>query len=174
MTTMPALFTDDPVARAWARSFAAVNALAARRRDPLAARLEAARRLIDAHLDDPLTLDDLAREARLSKFHFLRVFKAAYHDTPLGYLRRRRLERARTLLTRTELPVTAVCLHVGFESLGSFSSRFRREIGLSPSAYRRAYAVVPRTILSPARQIPCCWLRRYGTVPVAGRQTPQS
>src|SRR5262245_47966389 len=114
--------TNDPIAQAWARSFAVVNALTARRRGPLADRLEIARRFVDHHLDTPLTLEEIAREAHLSKFHFLRVFKATYHDTPLGYLRRRRLDRARTLLTRTELPVTAVCLHVGFESLGSFSS----------------------------------------------------
>jgi AraC-like DNA-binding protein len=168
------LKTDDAIPHAWARYFAAVNALAARRRGPLAGRQEVARRFLDAHLDHPLTLDEIARQAHLSKFHFLRAFRAAYHDTPFGYLRRRRLDRARALLTRTELPVTAVCLHVGFESLGSFSSRFRREVGVSPSAYRRAYAVVPRTILSPARQIPCCWLRRYAAVPSVGRQTPQS
>jgi AraC-like DNA-binding protein len=166
--------TADAVARGWARYFAVINALAARRRSPLAVRLEAARRFLDAHLDEPLTLDRIARQAHLSKFHFLRVFQAAYHDTPLGYLRRRRLDRARLLLTRTELPVTAVGLHVGFESLGSFSTRFRRDVGLSPSAYRRAYAVVPRTIRSAARQVPCCWLRRYAPVPPVAVRTPQS
>ena len=166
--------SNDAIARAWARSYAVVNALAARRRGPLADRLEAARRFLDAHLDHPLTLDEIARQAHLSKYHFLRAFRAAYHDTPFGYLRRQRLDRARALLTRTELPVTAVCLHIGFESLGSFSTLFRRAAGVSPSEYRRAFAVVPRTVLSPARQIPCCWFRRYAPVPAVGLQTPQS
>lgn len=166
--------STDHIARGWARYFTCVNALAARRRGPLAVRLDAARRFLDDHLDESLTLDDIARRAHLSKFHFLRVFKDAYHDTPLGYLRRRRLDRACALLTRTELPVTAVCLQVGFESLGSFSSLFRRAVGTSPSEYRRAYAVVPRSIRSAARQIPCCWLRRYAPVSSAALQTPQS
>ena len=116
----------------WAWCFAHLNALCARRRDPLRRRLDAARRFLEAHLEEDLTLPDLARQAHLSKYHFLRLFKAAFHQTPLSYLRRRRLEAAQRLLTGTDLPVTAVCLHVGFASLGSFSSLFQRFAGVSP------------------------------------------
>jgi AraC-like DNA-binding protein len=152
----------------WLWYFDHVNALRLRR-DPVARRLDAARQFLDAHLDEPLTLNDIARQAYLSKFHFLRVFKAAFDDTPLRYLRRRRLEAAERLLARTDLSVTAVCYRVGFESLGSFSSLFRRHAGLSPNAFRRRYVVVPRTIRAPERLIPGCWLRRYVVDRVPGR-----
>src|SRR5689334_13363802 len=114
MTPHPHWF-DQGLGLNWAWYFAHVNALSAGRRDALARRLDAARRFLDAHLDEPLTLDEIARQAHLSKFHFLRLFKATYHETPHRYLRRRRLEAARRLLLRTDLPVTAVCFHVGFE-----------------------------------------------------------
>jgi AraC-like DNA-binding protein len=149
----------------WAWYFTQVNALRLRR-DPVARRLEVARRFLEANLEEPLTLEDIARRACLSKYHFLRVFKDAFDDTPLRYLRRRRLEAAERLLTRTELPVTAVCFRVGFESLGSFSSLFRRHAGLSPIEFRRRYVVVPRTIRAVERLIPGCWLRRYVGQPV--------
>lgn len=148
--------------RLWAWYFTRVNALHASRMHVLRRRLEVARRFLDAHLGDPLTLDDVARQAHLSKFHFLRLFKDAFHETPHRYLRRRRLEAARRLLIGTDLPVTAVCFHVGFESLGAFSTLFRRSVGASPNAFRRRYVIVPRGIVPAERLIPCCWLRRYG------------
>jgi AraC-like DNA-binding protein len=163
-----------PTGQGWAWFYYHVHALHGRRTDPVWRRLEAARRFLDAHLDEPLTLDEAARRAHLSKFHFLRLFKRVYHDTPLRYLRRRRLEAARQLLTRSELPVTDICFRVGFESLGSFSALFRRLVGESPSGYRRRYVVVPRAIVPPERLIPCCWLRRYGvTLPDGVTVTPQ-
>ena len=149
----------------WAWYFDRVNTLRLRR-DAVARRLDAARRFIETHLDEALTLDDIARRAFLSKYHFLRVFKDAFDDTPLRYLRRRRLEAAECLLTRTDLSVTAVCYRVGFESLGSFSSLFRRHAGLSPNAFRRRYVVVPRTVRAVERLIPGCWLQRYVAEPV--------
>jgi len=149
----------------WAWYFDRVNTLRLRR-DPVARRLDAARQFLETHLDDTLTLDDIAKRAYLSKYHFLRVFKDAFDETPLRYLRRRRLEAAERLLTRTELSVTAVCYRVGFESLGSFSTLFRRHAGLSPNAFRRRYVVVPRTIRAAERLIPGCWLQRYVAEPV--------
>src|SRR5262245_58309102 len=146
--------------QSWAWYFDRVNSLRLRR-DPVARRLDAARRFLEMHLDEVLTLDNIARRACLSKYHFLRVFKDAFDDTPLRYLRRRRLEAAERLLTRTEMSVTAVCYRVGFESLGSFSSLFRRHAGLSPNAFRRRYVVVPRTVRAVERLIPGCWLQRY-------------
>jgi AraC-like DNA-binding protein len=108
-----------------------------------------------------VSLDAVARKAHLSKFHFLRLFRERFHETPIRYLRRRRLEAAQRLLARTELPVTHICLRVGFESLGSFSSLFRESVGVSPSSFRRRYVAVPRSIIAPERLIPGCWIRRY-------------
>ena len=100
--------------------------------------LRRARDLIDLRYAEPLDLDALAREAGYSKFHFARAFAAAYGETPRAYLTRRRLERAKTLLRSANLTVTEVCFAVGFESLGSFSSLFRRVVGETPSGYQRA------------------------------------
>jgi AraC-like DNA-binding protein len=100
--------------------------------------LRRARDLIDLRYAEPLDLTTLAREAGYSKFHFARAFAAAYGETPRGYLTRRRLERAKELLRVANLSVTEICFVVGFESLGSFSSLFRRIVGQTPSDYRRA------------------------------------
>ena len=81
----------------------------------------------------------MARVANYSKFHFARVFADAYGETPQVYLSRRRIERAKDLLRAANLTVTEICMLVGFESVGSFSSRFRELVGVSPSEYRRSF-----------------------------------
>ncbi len=98
--------------------------------------LRRARDLIDRDYAEPLDLAAMAREAGYSKFHFARTFAAAYGETPAAYLTRRRVERAKALLRAANLSVTEICFMVGFESLGSFSSLFRRVVGQSPSVYR--------------------------------------
>jgi AraC family transcriptional regulator len=106
-------------------------------REELYRRLHRARDYAAALSQNKLTLADLAGIACLSPNHFLRSFKAAFHQTPHQYLTERRLAQARKLLLHTDLSVTEVCFAVGFESLGSFSTRFRRQMGLSPHAFRR-------------------------------------
>jgi AraC family transcriptional regulator len=95
-----------------------------------------AKRLIDDRAADRLTLAEIARSALLSTFHFHRLFTATFGCTPHRYLSEQRLRRAARLLRETEMPVTGVCLESGFESLGSFSSLFRRTFGATPSAFR--------------------------------------
>jgi len=100
------------------------------------AALRRAHDLIDRDYAEALDLDVMAREAGYSKYHFARTFAMAYGETPRAYLTRRRVERAKNLLRTANLSVTEVCFLVGFESLGSFSSLFRRLVGQSPSVYR--------------------------------------
>jgi AraC-like DNA-binding protein len=102
--------------------------------------LRRARDHIDGHFVTALELDQLARVAGVSKFHFARSFKATYGETPIRYLTRRRVERAQDLLRAANLTVTEVCLLVGFASLGSFSARFTQVVGESPTAYRNRWA----------------------------------
>ena len=102
------------------------------------AALRRAHDLIDRDYAEALDLDAMAREAGYSKYHFARTFAMAYGETPRAYLTRRRVERAKNLLRTANLSVTEVCFLVGFESLGSFSSLFRRLVGQSPSAYRES------------------------------------
>src|ERR1700687_3464222 len=102
--------------------------------------LRRARDHIDSHYVAALELDQLARVAGVSKFHFARSFKATYGETPIRYLSRRRVERAQDLLRAANLTVTEICLLVGFASLGSFSARFTQVVGESPTAYRNRWA----------------------------------
>src|SRR3979490_3079511 len=93
--------------------------------------LRRARDHIDGHYVTALELDQLARVAGVSKFHFARSFKATYGETPIRYLTRRRVERAQDLLRAANLTVTEVCLLVGFARLGPFSARFPQVGGQS-------------------------------------------
>lgn len=101
------------------------------------AHLRRARDVIDARFAEPLELDDLAAAAGFSRYHFAREFRAAFGETPGGYLSRRRVERAKDLLANANLTVTEVCMLVGFSSLGSFSRRFTELVGCAPSVYRQ-------------------------------------
>ena len=99
-------------------------------------RMRQARDRMDRDYAQPLDVPALGRTALMSPGHFSRSFRAAFGETPYGYLMTRRIERAKALLRRGDLTVTEVCLEVGCVSLGSFSSRFTELVGESPSAYR--------------------------------------
>jgi len=126
--------------------------------DDVLVHLRRARDHADRQYAEPLDLDALAAEARLSKYHFLRCFSATYGRTPAVYLTERRIERAQDLLRATNLTVTEVCHTVGFSSLGSFSSRFRAVVGESPSEFQARYAA------TGAPHIPGCLMFMWGLV----------
>jgi transcriptional regulator GlxA family with amidase domain len=86
-------------------------------------RLRRARDRMDREYAEPLDMTALAGTALMSPGHFQRSFRAAFGETPYGYLMTRRIERAKALLRRGDLTVTEVCMTVGCTSLGSFSSR---------------------------------------------------
>jgi AraC-like DNA-binding protein len=113
---------------------------------------------IDRHFAAALTLSDLAALGGMSRFHLVRSFRAAYGETPVRYLSRRRIERAQDLFRYADLTVTEVCVTVGYSSLGSFSARFSELVGESPTAYRRRWADRPP-------HIPACWLFMAGAIP---------
>jgi AraC-like DNA-binding protein len=100
------------------------------------AHLRDAKDLMDRDYAQPLDLDATAAAAGYSRFHFIRAFRDAYGQTPHDYLSARRIERARELLRGANLTVTEICFVVGFSSLGSFSARFKAQVGHSPSEYR--------------------------------------
>jgi AraC-like DNA-binding protein len=123
------------------------------------AHLRRARDLMDREYASPLDLAAVARVALMSAGHFSRQFRAAYGETPYGYLMTRRIERAMALLRLGDLSVTDVCMAVGCTSLGSFSARFTQLVGETPTAYRArdhsALATVPgcvaRNLTRPSR-----------------------
>ena len=102
-----------------------------------------ARLLLDQSYDTPITIDDLSREAALSPYHLIRTFRRAYKQTPHQYLVRQRIARAKELLRNSDLSITEICVAVGYESMGSFSTLFRKVAGVSPSAYRSSSRPTP-------------------------------
>ena len=105
-------------------------------REELFRRVLRGRDFLLSSLSDSVSLNDAARAACLSPFHFHRAFQSAFGMTPHRYAIRHRLERARHLLSATDRSVTDICFETGFESLGSFSSLFRRTYGVAPSDCR--------------------------------------
>jgi AraC-like DNA-binding protein len=101
-----------------------------------------ARRLveyIDAHLAERITLYQLARMAGLSTGHFSRAFKQTFGVPTHAYLIRRRVERAQSLMLSTQLPLSEVALACGMSDQSHFTRMFRRIVGETPNAWRRAH-----------------------------------
>jgi AraC-like DNA-binding protein len=121
--------------RSAARAIARLPAVRAATRQELFRRVLRGRDFLLSQAAEGVTLPDAARAACLSPFHFHRAFSQAFGITPHQVLTRHRLERAAAMLA-AGLPVTEVCLSVGFESLGSFSTLFRRHFGVSPRDFR--------------------------------------
>src|ERR1043166_3503836 len=98
----------------------------------------------------------MARAAGLSRAHFSREFRRAFGEPPHSYLLTRRLERAAALLRTTDRSVTDICLSVGLQSVGSFTTSFTRTFGLSPTAYRATFPPAAQHALVPA-----CMVRAF-------------
>ena len=116
-----------------------------------------ARDLADARYFEPLTVDDLAREAKQSRAHFSREFRRAFGESPHEYLLTRRLERAAALLRKTDNSVSDICFSVGLQSVGSFTTSFTRTYGMSPTVYRAAFPPAAHQA-----RVPLCVTRVYG------------
>jgi AraC-like DNA-binding protein len=99
----------------------------------------------------------VAAELGMSQYHFIRLFKAVFGETPKQCQLRARLDRAKHLLMLSDSSVTDVCMEVGFSSLGSFSAVFAARVGISPSAFRKsARAMVKAPGQIPRQLIPGC------------------
>jgi AraC-like DNA-binding protein len=116
-----------------------------------------AKDLADGRYSEPLTVDELARAAGLSKAHFSREFRRAFGESPHAYLLTRRLERAASLLVTTDYSVVEICLAVGLRSVGSFTTSFKRIYGVTPTGYRAAFPPAAQRAL-----VPTCVLRANG------------
>ena len=87
-----------------------------------------------------LSLEELCTIACLSKFHYLRLFKSAFQQTPYQYLINLRLEKAKTLLQHTHIPITEISITLGFQNITSFSRLFQQRYYYSPSGFRSTFA----------------------------------
>lgn len=93
--------------------------------------------LMNAHIEDPLTLDDLAREAGYSRRHIERMFLSILGETPGDYYRGIRLDRGRNLLSTTDMGLLDVALSCGFGSVAHFSKSFKARFGVAPTKFNR-------------------------------------
>jgi AraC-like DNA-binding protein len=100
------------------------------------ARVSRVLRRLESYSGEPQTLDELAGSAGLSRYHFLRTFKAVTGVTPHQWLLRARLRDAAQRLAASSAPITDIALDVGFADLSNFIRSFRAEFGVSPRAYR--------------------------------------
>ena len=123
---------------------------------PPARHLLRAKDLADARYFEHLDVDDMARAAGLSRAHFSREFRAAFGESPHNYLLTRRMERAAALLRNTDRSVADICFSVGLQSVGSFTTSFKRMFGQSPTAYRAAFPPA-----AAHARVPSCVVRAY-------------
>ena len=111
-------------------------------------RVSRVRDLLESRVQSGVSLTELSREACLSEFHLLRVFKQAFGTTPARYLERRRMERARDLLHATGLPIAEVAASCGYSNLSAFGRAFRRAWGTSATSLRDERSAAPVRLTS--------------------------
>jgi AraC-like DNA-binding protein len=124
---------------------------------PPARHLLKARDLADARYAEPIGVEEMAAAAGLSKAHFSREFRRTFGESPYVYLLTRRLERAAALLRNTDHSVAEICLEVGLQGVGSFTTSFKRMYGMTPTAHRDAAPPA-----SAHAVVPACVVRAYG------------
>lgn len=107
--------------------------------------------MMQENLGEQITIDDMARTAMFSKFHFSRIFQRVTGIPPGRFLSALRLQEAKRLLLTTSMTVADISHLVGYNSIGTFSSRFRSSIGVSPTEYRQYRGLVtPLAVVEPA------------------------
>ncbi len=156
-----------PIFRCWVTPVSLNWKLAKLSRHDSFGRLCRARELLGEVREQPLSIKDVAREIRMSPFHFIRQFDALFGLTPHQFRIQSRLDQAKELLALGQRSVTDVCMEVGMSSLGSFSDLFARRVGETPSAYQRRARVmvqVPGTL--PRDLFPGC-LSLMGSLPLS-------
>lgn len=111
--------------------------------DTTMGRLNHVRDLIEFELDQDLALERLAAEAGIAAHAFAAAFTKAYGIPPHRYVTSRRIERAKTLLQQTDMPIARIAMDTGFASQSHLAATFRRAVGETPGAYRRSTASRP-------------------------------
>ena len=91
---------------------------------------------VQEHMEDPLSTEELARHACVTKCHLIRMFRSSLGVTPLRYITQCKVQHAQTLLLRTDLSVKQVGEAVGFKDISYFIRLFRRQLGFTPQEYR--------------------------------------
>ena len=99
-------------------------------------RLQRVLACIEARLAEPIQVRELADEIHMSPFHFARMFKLSTGLAPHAYITRQRMDRAKSLLATTQLPLLEVASRVGYQTQAHFTGVFHRYVGTTPRVYR--------------------------------------
>ncbi|MGI9542626.1 MAG: helix-turn-helix domain-containing protein [Cyclobacteriaceae bacterium] len=122
-------------------------------------RLVRARQFMDRHYHSPIDLKIISDKACLSQYHFLREFRKTFGKTPHQYLTYIRIGWAKHWLKISDFTVTEICFKVGFESLGSFSSLFRKSTNCCPTQFRiKCRQAQVASECHPSMAIPGCFM----------------
>ena len=133
------LLKDDDDARPVERRSRRSDPVHSRFRGGLAGSvLRRIRAYIDAHIGERISLDDLAHQAGVSRFHFARQFRLSTGESPMGYLRRVRIERSKSILQSRETTIAEVAATLGFSDQSHFTRTFGRLVGVSPGFFARS------------------------------------
>jgi transcriptional regulator GlxA family with amidase domain len=127
-------------------------------------RVVQAKLFMDANYHKQIDLHAIANQAYFSRYHFIRLFSKIYGKTPHQYLINVRVNQAKLLL-KTDVAVQQVCFAVGFDSIGSFSSLFKKYTGHNPAQYRAAQLLRNAEMAKvPLKFIPNCFAQQNGWV----------
>jgi YesN/AraC family two-component response regulator len=94
---------------------------------------------IEENISNEITLEDIAKHANISKYHFCRLFKKRIGKSPFNFVRFMRIEKAKELLGRENLTISMAAMDVGFNDVGSFIKQFKKITGMTPSTYKRSF-----------------------------------
>src|ERR1041385_2293147 len=124
-------------------------------------RIVQAKLFIDKHFREKINLDEIAEEASFSRFHFIRLFRQAYGDTPHQYLVSLRMLEAEKLMANPDLKIQDICLEIGFESVGTFTTQFTKVYGKTPKTRQKEILEKKRIIAEePLRTVPNCFVEK--------------
>ncbi|RBP77925.1 AraC family transcriptional regulator [Marinomonas rhizomae] len=130
-------------------------------------RLSSGRDYIADNYLESFSLTDAANNSFMSPFHFSRIFKENYGETPNEFLIRLRIEKAKQMLITENYSVSEICERVGYMSLGSFSSLFLKHVGMPPTSYRRTlWKLSSEPFRYPLQAIPACYAYHFLRKPV--------
>lgn len=125
-------------------------------------KISAGRDYIADNYLDSFSLTSTAKHSHLSPYHFSRVFKKTFGETPNAFLIRLRIEKAKKMLVTENTSIMEICESIGYQSLGSFSSRFHEQVGVSPSLYRRKlWRLSTEPFCYPPQAIPACYAHHF-------------
>jgi AraC-like DNA-binding protein len=124
-------------------------------------RIVNAKLFIDENYPRPISLEQVSKQAFISKFHFHRLFRQVYKRTPQDYITQKRLNKAKELLAQNK-SISEVCAAIGFESTASFTHLFKKAMGFPPTWYRNWASLQKQQAReTPKKFIPGCFIDQY-------------